>query len=268
MTPTRTTQLTYKPTVIIDLDDTLVDTSRAYREAIGKAAASIATRTRVAPDRAAAVIETLNNALVSQAKPFNNEWFPSACGGAGAMIAALTGEDYEETLGQMAWTMELVAIGRAVYESAFPAVSGAADALGVLRRKGYQIVVYTKGEAWLQNRKVVKAGLGMLVDSTWVVGAKTVAALQGTLIEVNADFTRTWVVGDSRRDDIAPAIALRLPTVLVAYPGVPGNPSYDDAAPPELRHLGYPVATHTALDVGSVANFIPRVETGAEAALA
>jgi putative hydrolase of the HAD superfamily len=175
------------PLLLLDLDNTLVDRDRAFREAVtaylpGADLAwvmSVDAHGYTPRDEVAAALEDRY--------------------GASPTIRALLDDG---------------ASGNVVLEEP------TRQALIVARERGWTSVIVTNGRTVQQERKIRRTGLDRLVRG-WIVseaaGVKKPAPeiFQAAAALAGLPLTGAWVIGDSARADIGGAVALGLPSVWV-----------------------------------------------------
>lgn len=82
----------------------------------------------------------------------------------------------------------------------------------------HDLTLFTKGEHDEQVLKVERSGLGELFDRVIVTPEKDVAAYTGLVAEHGFDAGATWMIGNSPRSDINPALAAGLGAVFIPHP--------------------------------------------------
>lgn len=151
------------------------------------------------------------------------------------------GRQPDAALRQEIWQM-----ADAVYDQKQAVVPGARDTLRWLRRSGFELTLWTAGEPATQRRKVQRAGLAGLFHRSVVVPHKD-AALLGAALGPR-DRSRTAVIGNSARSDVAPALelgvlAVHIPVETWAY----------DEHPLDTSHPCYVLVESIALVPGALA---------------
>jgi putative hydrolase of the HAD superfamily len=74
----------------------------------------------------------------------------------------------------------------------------------------YRLVLLTKGEYSLQERRVSESGLADFFASVFIVERKDRASFERICADLSLDVNSTWSIGDSLRSDIRPALAAGL----------------------------------------------------------
>jgi putative hydrolase of the HAD superfamily len=104
---------------------------------------------------------------------------------------------------------EIEALGYSVYDMPVVLYPHAWETLTVLRDQGHELYVYTGGDYEVQKRKLEESGLveffspGRQFISTFKNGH----VLESILTELRLPRMRTWMIGNSARSDIVPALA-------------------------------------------------------------
>jgi len=95
------------------------------------------------------------------------------------------------------------------------------DALDTIRRLRpyFELVLATKGERKLQERKVHRLGLGKLFSHVYFVDQKTEVEYVRILSQHRLPADMAWAVGNSLRSDINPAISLGMPAIWIRRRG-------------------------------------------------
>ncbi len=79
----------------------------------------------------------------------------------------------------------------------------------------HRLVLFTKGDAEEQARKVTSSGLGRFFHRREIVPGKNIDAYRALVERDALEPERVWMVGDSPRSDINPALALGLNAVYI-----------------------------------------------------
>lgn len=82
----------------------------------------------------------------------------------------------------------------------------------------HDLLLLTKGDAEEQRLKVERSGLETFFRQVVIVPEKDVATYQRVVGEVRVDPRDTWMVGNSPRSDINPALAAGLNAVYIPHP--------------------------------------------------
>jgi putative hydrolase of the HAD superfamily len=82
----------------------------------------------------------------------------------------------------------------------------------------HDLIMLTKGDAEEQQLKVERSGIAGYFKQVLIVPEKDIATYQRVVIQLEADPQRTWMVGNSPRSDINPALAAGLRAVYIPHP--------------------------------------------------
>lgn len=201
-----------RKTKVYDLDDTLVVTSPVYEAAIRKAAVVLSEHTGLSVDAVADVIDVVDTAARTRGtNPFSKDRFQAVFAAVATALYRVVGECAPPEV-----VKQVVKFAADVFDADYQMVPGAIDTLHQDFATGWQVLVYTKGDADVQKRKLQSTGLARYVDACRVVPFKTAESLSSFLDSRYADRNNTWVIGDNAEDEIALGIALGLKTALVA----------------------------------------------------
>jgi len=198
-----------KPTLILDADDTLWETNIFYEDAIDTFVERMA-REGFDP---AEVRETFHRV--------EHERVPLA-GYAPWEFARSMAITYERLCQRHdrpvrpEVTAEAEAIGLRVLNYPIRLLDGVAEALPELHRR-CRLILLTKGDPQVQRDKVVRSGLAHYFEAVHVVPEKGPEILQDLLQRYGLNPRRTWVVGDSPRSDINPALQAGLGAIHIPY---------------------------------------------------
>lgn len=94
---------------------------------------------------------------------------------------------------------------------------GAEEALGLLSLH-HRLVLVTKGHEEEQRRKVAISGLSQYFERVEIVPEKDVSIYLELIRRLKLNPGRTWMIGNSPRSDINPAMAAGLKAVLIPHP--------------------------------------------------
>jgi putative hydrolase of the HAD superfamily len=107
-------------------------------------------------------------------------------------------------------------IGMAVFSRPTPLLRGAKRTLERLSRF-YSLVLFTKGDLEVQHSRVIASGLGRLFDEVCIAPDKSVEMLGVLANRHRQSPSRTWVVGNSLRSDIKPALDAGMRAIWIPY---------------------------------------------------
>ncbi|CAM3449288.1 MULTISPECIES: HAD family hydrolase [Saccharibacillus] len=111
-------------------------------------------------------------------------------------------------IGSNAEEAGLVKLGLSVYDQEVEPYPGMVETLERLRGEGHALYLYTGGEDRIQQRKIDQMKLGTYFGSDiFIHQHKNVQALEGILRAKSLPRPSTWMIGNSLRTDIAPALS-------------------------------------------------------------
>jgi putative hydrolase of the HAD superfamily len=112
----------------------------------------------------------------------------------------------------------LAARARAIHErDELEILPGVRDALEHLSQHA-RLILVTKGRVEEQGRKIERSGLARYFSAIEIVPEKTEGTYRDIVRRHQLDPARTWMVGNSPRSDINPALQAGLNAVLVPHP--------------------------------------------------
>lgn len=100
----------------------------------------------------------------------------------------------------------------------------------------HQLVLYTKGDFAEQSSKLERSGLASCFSSVEIVAEKNPARYRQTITTLQVQEEVTWMVGNSPRSDINPALAAGLNAVYIPHPNT-WVLEHDHITPPERTCL-------------------------------
>jgi putative hydrolase of the HAD superfamily len=96
-------------------------------------------------------------------------------------------------------------------------IAGVPETLGYLNHRGHHLVVMTKGDFTEQSGKVERSGLKDYFAAVEIVAEKNTPAYQAIMAKYRFDRESTWMVGNSPKSDINPALAAGINAVFVPH---------------------------------------------------
>jgi putative hydrolase of the HAD superfamily len=101
----------------------------------------------------------------------------------------------------------VAAAARTAFELRAPLMPDARETLSELRERGLKLILLTKGDRGIQQRRIEQSGLGPLFDWIEIVDAKTPEAIIAVLATVGVSPDEALSVGNSIRSDVLPSLA-------------------------------------------------------------
>jgi len=96
-------------------------------------------------------------------------------------------------------------------------IDGVVPTLGYLAAR-HELTLFTKGHQEEQKLKIDRSGLGSFFSHTAIVREKDTHAYASLTLERELDARRTWMVGNSPKSDINPALEAGLNAVYIPHP--------------------------------------------------
>lgn len=137
---------------------------------------------------------------------FKSEHFPQSFVDSYRYFSDLTGRRRSTTEEERLWNL-----GLSVYELETEPYPNMEETLERLAEEGHELHLYTGGEVLIQQRKITNMQLERYFsDRIYIRRHKNDKALEGILKEGTFDRSRTWMIGNSLRTDVVPALTCGL----------------------------------------------------------
>ena len=104
----------------------------------------------------------------------------------------------------------------AILEKPIELIDGVEDTVAQLTER-HNLTIFTKGDHDEQRVKIDRSGLSRYFEHAAIVKEKNQAAYANLAKERNFDTARTWMIGNSPKSDINPALAAGLNAVFVPH---------------------------------------------------
>lgn len=111
----------------------------------------------------------------------------------------------------------VMAFAERILECPIEIIDGVSQTLAYLAER-HDLTLFTKGHAEEQKMKIDRSGLGVYFSHTAIVKEKDAEAYRSLSRERALDPRRTWMVGNSPKSDINPALAAGLNAVYIPHP--------------------------------------------------
>ena len=108
-------------------------------------------------------------------------------------------------------------LGLRILEQACEAIDGVEETIAALRPH-HDLYLFTKGHDDEQRRKVERSGLVGFFDAVLITSEKDHNAYREVVDTFGLDASRTWMIGNSPRSDINPALRAGLNAVWIPHP--------------------------------------------------
>jgi putative hydrolase of the HAD superfamily len=103
-----------------------------------------------------------------------------------------------------------------ILERPMEVIPGVAETLDYLAQR-HDLTLFTKGHPEEQKLKIDQSGLGVYFAHTAIVREKDAAAYRHLVDDRGMDPARTWMIGNSPKSDVNPALAAGLNAVFVPH---------------------------------------------------
>ncbi|ANS74613.1 HAD family hydrolase [Paenibacillus yonginensis] len=202
--------------IIFDMDDTLIycnkyfeavleDFTRLLRHFLGK--------DRLTAEEIRAKQVEIDVAGVHQVG-FASHHFPESMVETYRYFATLLGHPISQIE-----EARITKLGLSVYDQLVEPYPGMIETLDVLKAQGHDLYLYTGGEAAIQQRKIDQMKLDVYFgDRIYIRQHKNVEALEEIIALHQFDRSRTWMIGNSLRTDIEPAIKAGINCIYLKQP--------------------------------------------------
>jgi putative hydrolase of the HAD superfamily len=103
-----------------------------------------------------------------------------------------------------------------ILECPMEVISGVEETLAYLAPR-HDLTLFTKGHPEEQKLKIDRSGLGQYFAHTAIVKEKDAAAYRALVSDRSMDAARTWMIGNSPKSDVNPALEAGLNAVFVPH---------------------------------------------------
>ena len=110
----------------------------------------------------------------------------------------------------------IMSLAEGIMSQPIEIIEGVPETLEYLSLR-HDLTLFTKGHPEEQKLKVDRSGLGIYFGHTAIVKEKDAPTYQGLVRERGLDPARTWMIGNSPKSDINPALAAGLNAVYVPH---------------------------------------------------
>ncbi|HBC94663.1 MAG TPA: hypothetical protein DCZ10_17635 [Pelotomaculum sp.] len=197
--------------ILMDFDDTLVETTVYFSQAKSRFATLMAGMGFPA-EKALSTLNEYDIKNVQLSGGFFKDCFPRALGETYAYCCRVYGANYCGKTRQ-----EIEDLGWWVYRQPVRPIQGAEEVLAQLAGRS-PLLLATKGEPAVQNLRVEQSGLARWFDKVYVLNEKSAAAYTAIAIEQKIAPPLSWVVGNSMKSDINPALLAGFNCIYIHHP--------------------------------------------------
>ncbi len=190
--------------ILFDLDDTLVYCNKYFHAILDRFADRMTEwfgSAGIGREEIAAKQTEIDIAGV-QALGFKSERFPQSMIDTYQFFLTVTGRTRSVLEEEQLWKL-----GNSVYELEIEPYPMMNETLDSLASRGHELHLYTGGEPTIQLRKIESMGLERYFeDRIYIRRHKNTDALEQILSGGNFDRDKTWMIGNSVRTDVLPAL--------------------------------------------------------------
>ncbi len=111
----------------------------------------------------------------------------------------------------------VLSLAERILDQPLELIDGVAETLAELASR-HELILFTKGHAEEQRLKIERSGLAQWFSHTAIVREKDREAYRCLVEECGLEPGRTWMVGNSPRSDINPALEIGLGAVYIPHP--------------------------------------------------
>lgn len=110
----------------------------------------------------------------------------------------------------------LFELGSSVYDQQYEAYPNMEQTLKQLQDEGHKLSLYTGGDAIVQSMKVEQLKLDRFFGKKiYISQHKTTEVLENIIVENKMERTKTWMIGNSARTDILPALKAGIHSIYI-----------------------------------------------------
>jgi putative hydrolase of the HAD superfamily len=110
----------------------------------------------------------------------------------------------------------VMAFGQRLLDHPMIVIEGVEGTLGYLRPR-HELILFTKGHPDEQRLKLDRSGLEQYFHHTAIVKEKDAAAYRKLVADFGLDSERTWMIGNSPKSDVNPALEAGLRAVFIPH---------------------------------------------------
>lgn len=190
--------------VIFDFDDTLVHTNVFYDELRLVLFEEMARLGLGFREQWAEYLNQADMDNIARAGRLVPTAFPEAMRQTGLHFAALSGIELPEDAGE-----RFEGIGWSFYQKPVPLMDGAEELLNALQGRA-PLYLLTVGDPEYQRPRIERSGLSRFFDEIRIVREKNAQVFSELLREKGLPASEVWMVGNSIRSDVNPALSAGL----------------------------------------------------------
>jgi putative hydrolase of the HAD superfamily len=200
-----------KQTILFDLDDTLIHCNKYFNLVLEQFADLMEEWFGSLGASRPEILDKHTEIDIAGVKKlgFKSEHFPQSFVDTYRHFHHLTGRNRYRSEEDRLWKL-----GMSVYDFEVEPYPHMEDTLQTLVRDGHELHLYTGGEPRIQQNKIDRLRLQRYFgDRIYIRRHKNAHALEQILQSLGLDRTRTWMIGNSLRTDVMPALQCGLHSV-------------------------------------------------------
>jgi len=194
-------------TIIFDLDDTLIKTSRLYDQA-REEFSLLMEKAGFKKEEALAKLDEIDIKNIHQ-HGFVKERYPYSLGKTYEYFSQKNGKEINPELKK-----QIEELGWQVFRQIPELVDGVYQVLDTLSQE-YFLILATLGDPQIQEKKLRFTGLKKYFSAIYILKYKNVDEYQNILTKHKLDKKDTWIIGNSVRSDLNPGLKLGLNCILI-----------------------------------------------------
>ncbi len=198
-----------KVTLIVDADDTLWESEVYYQQCIAEYEALMEAQ-GFEREEATRMLVTVEEERIPEVG-YAPEEFARSLIIAYERLSASYGCSVEEAV-----SARLQEVGEIVLNFPIELLDGVEETLPWLSGR-YRLILLTKGDQTVQENKLTRSGLTHLFDGVHVVHEKDAMVIRELLEAYALHPARTWMIGNSPRSDINPALEAGIGAIYVPH---------------------------------------------------
>jgi len=196
-------------TIIFDLDDTLIKTSKLYNRARAEFS-SLMQELGFSSEESLIKLDEVDINYIKE-YGFVKERYPLSLGKTYEYFSQKNRKEINSELKK-----KIEEIGWEVFRQIPELVDGVYRVLDILSKK-YFLILATLGDPQVQEEKVRVSGLKKYFSEIYILKHKNVEEYQNILKEHNLNKKDTWIIGNSVRSDLNPGLKLGINCILIPY---------------------------------------------------
>ncbi|MCL4811764.1 MAG: HAD hydrolase-like protein [Vicinamibacteraceae bacterium] len=193
-------------TLLVDADDTLWENNIYFERVVGEYCALLAAH-GIGPDEARGRLLAIER-VRTKTNGYGIDNFAASMAEACRQLLGGPAEHEVTTLGTLC---------HQIREQDLELLPGVAETLEELSQR-HRVILMTKGDVGDQRHKIARSGLERFFHDVEIVREKNTATYLQTIVRHEVDADRGWMIGNSPRSDVLPALDAGLGVVYIPHP--------------------------------------------------